>query len=307
MPDVTLEPPATVEAQSSTPPPHALLGAYAHLRRPESLLVTDWEPTGAHEFALAVRWPAAGGPLPYDPRVLAQTVRQTGLVVAHGAYGVPLTHQTMLNALEFTVAPDLRAADRPCALAVEVTVAEPADSRSSARSLRMGFHILRDGVTAARAHSEFRWIAPRVYARVRGSHATVDWGSWPLPEPIPAGLAGRASAADVVLAPGDAPHRWLLRNDTANTALFDHPVDHVPGLALLEAADQAAHALLAPDSPVTLRIAASYRKYVEFDRPCWIEATPLPAAAPGRYAVRVTGTQDGEETFAVDFSGVKGS
>ncbi|MEV7683473.1 ScbA/BarX family gamma-butyrolactone biosynthesis protein [Streptomyces sp. NPDC088341] len=299
-------PPST---PSPTAPPtssSALLGAYAHLKRDESILVTGWERVGAHEFTVGVGWPAVHEDLPYDPRLLTQTIRQSGLVIAHAAYDVPLTHQTMLGTLDFTVTPGFRAPrDRTSTLEVRITVSGTGSGRRATSSLRLSFHILRGGATVARANSEFRWISPSVYRRVRGAHLTVDWGAWPLPAPIDTELAGRASTTDVVLAPGGRPHRWLLRNDIGNHLLFDHPVDHVPGLALLEAAYQAAHALLAPVPFMADRVAIAYDRYVEFDRPCWIEAEPLPAPGPGRCAVRVGGTQDGESAFRVTFDGVR--
>ncbi|MFF0753031.1 ScbA/BarX family gamma-butyrolactone biosynthesis protein [Streptomyces sp. NPDC004267] len=290
--DVTLAP-----AQPSTPLP-ALLGAYTHLRREEHLLVTGWEPPSGPDVVLGVRWPAPQGELPYDPRVLTQTVRQTGLVVAHAVHGVPLTHQTMLSTLAFTIDPDLRMPrGRTSALDVRVTVADGAGARRTPRALRMSFRVLADGATLARAESEFTWIPERVYARLRGARRHVDWGSWPVPAPVHAGLVGRMRPADVALAAGDRPHRWLLRNDPSNHLLFDHPVDHVPGLVLLEAADQAARAVRSPGSFAPTAVEAAYWRYVEFDRPCWIEAAPLPE--PG--ALRITGTQDGEPAFRVDF------
>ncbi|WP_243869817.1 ScbA/BarX family gamma-butyrolactone biosynthesis protein [Streptomyces liangshanensis] len=279
--------------------------AYAHLRHEESVLVTGWRRTGADAFTVGVRWPAAFGDLPYDPRLLTQTIRQSGLLVAHAAYDVPLAHQTMLDTLDFTVAPRFRAPlGRPSELEVRVGVKETAGNRRAASSLRMRIHLVRDGVTVSRAETEFRWISPRVYERVRGDRLAYDWGSWPVPAPVAAELTGRASAADVALAPGDGPRRWLLRNDTGNRLLFDHPVDHVPGLTLLEAADQAAQALLAPARLMATRITTTYHRYVEFDEPCWIEAAFLPAPAPGLCAVRVTGTQSGKEAFRVRLGGV---
>ncbi|MGY1579019.1 ScbA/BarX family gamma-butyrolactone biosynthesis protein [Streptomyces sp. MN13] len=274
------------------------LGAYAHLKRQEHLLVTGWKRLAAHDFTLRVRWPAVRGDLPYDPRVLAQTIRQTGLVVAHGAYDVPLTHQTMLSTLDFTISPGLRIPrGRTSALDVRVTVSEGGGRRRTTRALHMTFQVLMDGAVVARAESEFGWIPERVYARVRGDRRHVDWAGWPLPAPVDAASVGRVSAVDVMLGAGDRPDRWLLRNDPDNHLLFDHPVDHVPGLALLEAADQAARALRGPAPFTPGRIEAVYWRYVEFDQPCWIAAEPLPE--PG--AVRVTGTQEGEPVFRVDF------
>ncbi|MFI8962646.1 ScbA/BarX family gamma-butyrolactone biosynthesis protein [Streptomyces sp. NPDC053493] len=291
----------TLAPRPAAAPSPGLLGAYAHLRRAEHLLVTDWEPLSGRDFVLRVRWPAPQEDLPYDPRVLAQTVRQTGLVVAHGAFGVPLTHQTMLSTLAFTIDPGLRVPrGRTFEPVVHVGVAEGGGARRTGRALRMSFRVLgegREGRTLARAESEFSWIPDRVYERLRGSRRTGAWADWPVPPPVDPRLVGRARPVDVALAAGGRPHRWLLRNDPDNHLLFDHPVDHVPGLALLEAADQAARALRFPGRLAPATVEAAYWRYVDFDRPCWITAEPLPE--PG--CVRVTGTQEGRRAFRVDF------
>ncbi|MEV0533892.1 ScbA/BarX family gamma-butyrolactone biosynthesis protein [Kitasatospora sp. NPDC050463] len=299
MQDVTLAP------RSSTPSP-TLLGAYAHLRRETSILVAGWERLGADEFGLDVRWPAVQVDLPYDPRILAQTIRQSGLVVAHAEYDVPLTHQTVLSTLDFTIDPDFRLPrGRTATLDVRVTVSSAERSRRAVSALRMGILVRCDGAPVARADSEFGWISPAAYRRVRGDGLGVRWGAWPLPEPIAAGLVGRLRSTDVALAPGDRPHRWLLRNDPANHLLFDHPVDHVPGLALLEAAAQAAQALYGRSPFLPTGVATGYRRYVELDRPCWIEAEYVPGGHPALRTVRVTGTQDGEQAFRVEFTGAR--
>lgn len=291
MSDVILVPRPSTASQT-------LLGAYTHLRREENLLVTGWQRLSDREFSLAVRWPSVHGDLPYDPRILAQTIRQTGLVVAHAECGVPLTHQTMLSALSFALSPDLRVPrDRRPALDVRIVVEENGGRLRTANALRMSFQVLLDGTEKARAEAEFAWISERAYARFRGARRHVDWASWTVPEPVDARLVSRPSATDVMLSPGDRPGRWLLRNDPGNHLLFDHPVDHVPGLALLEAADQAARALLAPEPFRPAGVRATYLRYVEFDRPCHVEAERLPE--PG--SVRVTGTQEDEPVFRVDF------
>ncbi|MCX4543087.1 ScbA/BarX family gamma-butyrolactone biosynthesis protein [Streptomyces sp. NBC_01565] len=280
------------------------LGAYTHLRRDESILVVDWERSGAHAFTLNIKWPAVQGGLPYDPRILAQTIRQSGLVIAHAEYDVPLNHQTVLNTLDITIPPGFRApADRTSALRVELDVARPKRGWRNPNPLRVRLRILHGDVTVARVDSEFGWISPPAYRRLRGEYASATWDDRPVPAPVAPGLVGRHDTADVVLSPAVAPDRWLLRNVVANTLLFDHPVDHVPGLVLLEAAHQAAHALVAPAPFAPTRVSTRYARYVEFDRPCWIEAELLPAPAPDGLRVRVRGVQDGETAFTVDLDG----
>lgn len=279
---------------------------YVHLRRSDMLLLTSWQRTEHGEFSLSARWPAPDSGLSYDPRMLTQTVRQSGLVIAHAAYGAPLSDHTVLNYFDFTVAPGFDVpGGTPCDLTVEVTVKDAKERGRKVSSLDMEFRIYREGRLAVRADSEFGWLSTRVYRRLRGDHFTVDWNAWPLPAPVDPRTVDRVDPSDVVLAAGDRPLHWQLRNDVSNTVLYDHPVDHVPGLALMEAADQAARAALHPDPFEVTTVTNAFERYTELDRPCWIEAEVL-ASASGETSVEVTATQDGTAVFRSRLSGIRG-
>ncbi|HWU09123.1 MAG TPA: ScbA/BarX family gamma-butyrolactone biosynthesis protein [Streptomyces sp.] len=280
------------------------LAAYTHLKRDESIFVIGWERSGADEFTLDIRWPATRGDLAYDPRVLAQTIRQSGLVIAHAEYHVPLDHQTVLKTLDFTLSPGFRVpGGQTSDLRVELEVSKPRRGGRAPNALRMRLHILHGDVTVTRVDSEFGWISPTAYPRVRGEYTSVDWAGWPVPASVAPEFVGRPDTVDVVLSPSEEPDRWLLRNDVANTLLFDHPVDHVPGLVLLEAAQQAAQAFVAPVPFALDSVSTRYAHYVEFDQPCWIEAEALATPAPDRLSLRVRGVQNGRTMFTVDLGG----
>ncbi|MFD6279687.1 ScbA/BarX family gamma-butyrolactone biosynthesis protein [Streptomyces sp. NPDC060209] len=297
IPDVPCPPFSAAEGQNG------IHKEYLHLGRSDMVLLTSWRRREDGEFSLSARWPAPAAGLPYDPRMLTQTVRQSGLTIAHAAYGAPLSDHTLLNYFDFTVTPGFEVpSDEPCDLTVEVTVKNAKERGGRVSSLDMDFRIIQGGGIAAHADSEFGWLSTRVYRRLRGEHFTVDWNAWPLPSPVDPRTVGRAAPADVVLAAGDRQHHWQLRNDVDNVVLYDHPVDHVPGLALMEAADQAAHAALHPARLEATTVTSTFERYAEFDRPCWIDAEILPAA-PGTTSVLVTATQDGETVFRSRLSG----
>ncbi|MER5629536.1 ScbA/BarX family gamma-butyrolactone biosynthesis protein [Streptomyces nitrosporeus] len=280
---------------------------YVHLSRDESVFVTGWRRLKDGEFSLTARWPAAPRGLRYDPRVLTQTIRQSGLVVAHAAYGVPLSHQTLLHYFDFTVNGDLRVHPAESAsLGVEVTVSAPKKAGKAVSSLGMDVRVFQGDTMVARADSEFGWVSPGAYRRLRGESLTAAWDDWPLPDPVEPRTVGRDRAGDVVLAPGGRPRRWWLRHDTSNHLLYDHPVDHVPGLVLMEAADQAARAAVHPMPFEAGVVAASFERYVEFGRPCLIEAEVVPAAGSDRVTVLVTGVQDDAVVFRGRLTGVCG-
>lgn len=110
---------------------------------------------------------------------------------------------------------------------------------------------------------------------------------------------GRVSPMDVVLSPLEEQNRWQLRVDTRHPVFFDHPLDHVPGMLLLEAARQATARVLGCSSPVPSSIAGEFKRYVELDSPCTVEAHCLPPQVPGgEEVVLVTGHQDGALAFS---------
>ncbi|GEC08105.1 adhesin [Streptomyces spinoverrucosus] len=284
--------------------------AYTHLRHDSSVLITGWNRIPDRRFHLTARWPASHEKWPYDPRLLTQTIRQSGLIVGHAERGVPLTHPTLLHHLNFTIAPGFRVppGDSP-ELDIEVVVTDGPGARPTRNSLAVDISIAHQGETVVRADSVFGWVSPAAYRRLRGDHLSVDWGQWPVPQPVEPATVGRPTVDEVVLAATDEPLRWQLRYDVDNRLLFDHPVDHVPGLALLEGAQQAAHAALAPASFEPTGVAVTYQQYVEFHQPCWIVAEPKPARGhrPLReLAVAVSGVQEGRPAFQAEFHGLAG-
>ncbi|MGI5048462.1 AfsA-related hotdog domain-containing protein, partial [Streptomyces sp. JAC25] len=73
----------------------------------------------------------------------------------------------------------------------------------------------------------------RVHRRLRGEPCEGDWNTWSWPGPVEPRTVGRSAPVDVVLSSGDRPRHCQLRNDVEHAVLYDHPVDHVPGLALM--------------------------------------------------------------------------
>ncbi|MFE3646182.1 ScbA/BarX family gamma-butyrolactone biosynthesis protein [Streptomyces sp. NPDC059169] len=275
---------------------------YVHLHDETAVLARKWCRTGPDSYSVTVEWPDEQGSPYITPMLVPQTVRQAGLVIAHAELGVPLSHQTLLKTLNYTADPSIfNPRNKPTVLSVDIVCA--GKGRSATTSGRaIDFTVRHDGRTVIRADSEFGWISPVAYRRIRGDHLVVDWGEWPLPGPAAPSLVGRRSASEVVISPTDVPLRWQLRNVAENRTLFDHRVDHVPGLVLVEAACQAVESLTRPGTFVPAVMRSRYMSYVEFDEPCWIEATVTARAAEAS-TVRVTGIQGGRTAFEIELRG----
>ncbi|MER6983811.1 ScbA/BarX family gamma-butyrolactone biosynthesis protein [Streptomyces carpinensis] len=270
------------------------------------VMLTDWERLGDTHFAMTAQWPRGhsfftpvdGGH--HDPLIAAETIRQAGALLAHAEFGVPFGHQFLMEELTLTVCPEELGIGRaPAALDLDVTCKEVRKRGERLTGMRYETTVLREGRPAAAGRISFSVIAPAVYRRLRPERV---FGAGHRPIALTAPLApqsvGRLSPADVVLSPTGDPNRWQLRVDTRHPVLFDHQVDHVPGMVLLEAARQAATAVLGGSSILPLGLECEFTKYAELDLPCLIDALRLPKAAPGDpETVLVTGHQDGEPVF----------
>ncbi|MFG2647092.1 ScbA/BarX family gamma-butyrolactone biosynthesis protein [Streptomyces sp. NPDC048436] len=279
---------STNEAATTTVPKEFL-----HLHREESALVTGWTRLGSDQYMVTAAWPepAAGGA--YDPLKLTQTIRQACLLIAHAERGVPLKHQTLMERLDFSFDPGFRTAPgRTDHFVLDVTC-----RGTGPRSMSVDFTVHHDGRAIGESTLTFSWIGPAVYRRLRGEHLQVDWAAVPRTPAAPAGLTGCDVTSRIAITPTERPGRWQLRTDTSDITLYDHPVDHVPGLALIEAAYQAAHVLTGPDAPKAHQVISTFDRYIEFDAPCWIEAVATGSD------IRVTGTQDDRTAFTVTLRG----
>ncbi|WP_326783197.1 ScbA/BarX family gamma-butyrolactone biosynthesis protein [Streptomyces sp. NBC_00151] len=292
--------------------------SYTHKTRPEEVLLRTWERTGPDAFTVTAQWPrdhrfyrTRHGLL--DPMLLSETIRQTLPLLSHGAYAVPLGHQLLWQDLDWhLVAPDpeipagpegplaLHTGPHPAPALVELRITCPKVTyrRDRAAAIALTVQVLRDGAPFATAHSRFTIQARTVYERLRGRYADIAAVRvLPLSPPASPRPVGRDGFEDVVLSPTHTPDRWQLRADTTHPILFDHPVDHAPGMLLLEAARQAAQALAHPAPTVAVGMESVFTRYAELDSPCWILADALPADLVGRTRVRVTARQNDRDIF----------
>jgi hypothetical protein len=90
-----------------------------------------------------------------------------------------------------------------------------------------------------------------------------------------------------VLSPVLGANTWQLRVDQSHAVLFDHPVDHVPGMVLMEAARQAALLTVGEPDALPVRCHFTFDKYVELDAPTIVTAAPMPPAIRGNRGVEV--------------------
>ncbi len=280
--------------------------AYTHKANPAEVLLTGWCRTAPDTFTVRARWPRSHDFYAirhglHDPLLLSETVRQTLPLLSHAAYQVPLGHQLLWERFQWDLEPGaLRSEGRPAEVELRITCTDVRYRRQSAAAVVLTAEAWREGCRLGGARTHFTIQNRAVYARLRGAYADIGLANaraLPVPSPAPASVVARERAEDVVLSPAGGDNRWQLRADTSHPILFDHPVDHVPGMLLLEAARQAAHATAASRPTVVTGMETTFIRYAELDAPCWIDARPLSGGAAGPRRVLVTARQNDEEIF----------
>ncbi|MEU7488957.1 ScbA/BarX family gamma-butyrolactone biosynthesis protein [Streptomyces sp. NPDC042319] len=279
---------------------------YVHRSAVTEVFLTGWRGDGTDAWTVDAQWPRAHsfyGPAHglHDPVMMAETARQAGLLLNHVGHGVPLGHTVAWGSVRYTVAPEaLKVAGTPADVEVRVRDHDAVRRGSRLSGMRQTFDAYRDGRPLGRTECTFTCLTPAVYRRLRGPYADLDHALSRVlapGEPLRPALVGRDREADVVLSPADGTGRWQLRTDITHPVLFDHPVDHVPGMLLVEAARQAAYATVGPGRWTATAMDCSFARYAELDAPTWIRARALGPDATGRPRVAIRAEHQGNPVF----------
>ncbi|MFC7310294.1 ScbA/BarX family gamma-butyrolactone biosynthesis protein [Streptomyces monticola] len=285
----------------STIPPH-----YTHKKDQSEVLLTSWDSFRPDTFVVSARWPTqhrfylTQNGL-HDPMLFAESVRQCFPLLSHAGYGLPFGYHLIWQYLTYEVVPSaMRAGSDPTELDLYITCSD-IRYRSGGQLAALTLHVvaLRGGEHLGTAQARFSCHSPSIYQRLRGSYADLDRSiaaaGAPPPPVVPSRVA-RDREDNVVLAPTEHHRLWTLRNDTSHPVLFDHPLDHSPGMLVLEAARQATHATCGPVYPV--RLESTFLQFTELDTPCRISAAPDPVGElDNRQRIQILASQGSDTTF----------
>ncbi|WP_314173506.1 ScbA/BarX family gamma-butyrolactone biosynthesis protein [Streptomyces winkii] len=298
---------------------------FVHKRAHTEVLLTGWRQCSEREFEVGAQWPRdhgfwrTDGDGVQDPLLLVETTRQVLPLIAHAAYGVPSGHQLIWDHHHCAFsAPFLPVDGSPAEVVLRLSASQAPDRSARLRRIALTMTVHGAGRTLGSASTVYSAHSPQVYRRLRGPGTPAPPEAMAAAlapaEPLSPSLVGRESEREVVLGPdgerdeagdaggagsgggGEAEGRRRLRVLTTSPWLFDHPVDHVPGMLLMEAARQCAHLAAAPYRPRLTRLEAEFHRYVDLDAPSWVEYSPGPVAAPA------AGPPDGERTLTVSIT-----
>ncbi|MEV4427857.1 ScbA/BarX family gamma-butyrolactone biosynthesis protein [Streptomyces sp. R-07] len=279
-------------------------GEFVHRADPADIFPTGWTQLRENRFSVAARWPAAHpffSPVAgdrHDPVLVAETIRQATMLVAHAELGVPVDDQFVMWDLHFTADPEALAVDGlPSDVTVDIAFSGLDGRRGRPRNLPTTVRITRGGRLLATGGGLAGYTSALAYRRLRGERMAALGRPVPLIQGVAPHLVGRRRPQDVVLGPGAWAGQWQLRIDTGHAILFRRKNDHVPGMTLIEAARQAATIAVGGGAFLPTGVDISFERYAELDSPCWIEAEVVSGPDPSTTVVRVTGRQEDQPVF----------
>ncbi|MEW9532074.1 ScbA/BarX family gamma-butyrolactone biosynthesis protein [Microbispora sp. NPDC049125] len=272
-----------------------------HREAVSEVFLTDIVKLTSDSFLVGAQWPRSHSFFglrsgrSHDPMLVAETIRQAGLLVAHEGFSIGEDVKFLSHAKSFQVTQaGLELRDTVASIALMVKCHDIKRRRDQVGGMSLQFSAYRDGERIATADARMSCVPPRLYMRLRGVRAFVDGPPAVIPEPVRPCLVGRDAEADVVLAETLMPDTWLLRLDRRHPVMFEHSVDHVPGMAVIEAGRQAAHLMLGRTGMILLSCDFSFAQYVDLDEPCLVTGTVL-ADDGDSASVRVVFVQGGAE------------
>ncbi|MEU5899717.1 ScbA/BarX family gamma-butyrolactone biosynthesis protein [Streptomyces venezuelae] len=257
---------------------------YVHRAALAEVFLTGCEKSGPETYILTGQWPRAHTFFTtldgrHDHLQACETLRQTGIYLAHAEHGIPLGHHFVMQDMTVTTHPEhLTIGSTPTNLTLHTTLSRPGRSPQFTITLTI---TNPEGQTLSTGHGHFTCISPAAYHRMRTASNpdnTTDPTTHTLkalvhtPTDQDPSLYGRVHSRDLVLTPTHQPLTYRLNPHPEHPVLFDHDGDHLPGMVLIEAARQATY----PHPPTTqlTHTHTVFHRYVELTTPTTVTVTP---------------------------------
>jgi hypothetical protein len=261
----------------------------AHKSSLAEVLLTEVLPLPDNCALVRLQWPRAhyfyetqSGAA--DTLLLAESLRQITVGIAHALYEVPDEMKFVLSSLEIrndSLIPDFTRMT-PTDIVAKVLVDAIVTRRSGLSAFRINVSFLVGSERFASGSLAAQIISPNIYARLRHNGVSpVDQAAPPADakwEDLPPGRLGHGDRAVFPLPSGQG---WRLTPDPGHPILFDHPLDHISGMFVVEAIRQA-FLQLHPDcvrEPAAMVI--EYRKMIELNSDCFLKIRQTANANPG--------------------------
>ncbi|WP_067672438.1 AfsA-related hotdog domain-containing protein [Nocardia miyunensis] len=251
----------------------------------------------------------------YDPLLLIEIFRQVAIYYAHAFLGVDRAEKFIFSAADFEILDQdtLRIGACPghCVIEARVVRQKTREGAVIGQTLEMVAAI--EGKVAAREEMTYQWMPGEVWRRIRqrGRESLGLTPEYSIPSVshvarMRPGSVGRHNPRNAILANPELAGgelRALTIIDINHPSLFDHALDHVPGMLQFEAARQvamaAANATLGLDTSrmVMHRLRIEFTRFGEFERDTLAHSSVRPDD-DGHGALADVDLRQGEDSIA---------
>jgi hypothetical protein len=262
--------------------------ALIHREALGEVFLTDVVQISEIEFAAAAQLPRSHAyygdhnqrVVRYDPVLLLEASRQTGLAIAHRFCGVPFDHKFILTRLDIRIdqLSTIVVESRPAQLVATARIVDQRtrDGKVTGIELHLELTELITGRIGS-AHVGLRFRSSRAYHELRtqnrGGEALPSTATYrPYHRAVPAipAAVGRRDPRNVIVSQPTTVDGVVIADlllSTTHPSMFDHPQDHIPGMVLIEAARQVAIAGLADQhgfDPARIQVRGLTSKFTKF-------------------------------------------
>jgi hypothetical protein len=214
----------------------------------------------------------------YDAILLLEICRQSSIYVTHNFFDVPYSAKFVFDDADFTLLESEIEYKESCSnVIIEVNVIERKHRKMTLTGLIFQMDIYVDGNLCARKEMNISWMEVLKWNRLRSNRPQECYNTM-IHQRASALSVGRQLPLNVVIS------NIQLNKDTGTTTLvidqnhpsiFDHPLDHVPGMLLIEAFRQTAIVTMQHyfdtlnDHLVISRYRINFQRFCEFNLPVY--------------------------------------
>ena len=227
----------------------------------DSLMVSDGS------YLVASQWPRQHHFYPLAEGrgllgLLAETMRQGIFVVCHQHLGVPLGRHFLMDRLVVTLHGSVpTSAVNATEVAVKFKLDQLVHSAGELRTLTFDADFSAAGRVFGSGRGELRIVKSAVFTRLRTGRSQTSsalMGAGSDPESIAVSVSGDC---------------WKVRIPFKHPVFFDHPLDHVPGMLIIEAIQQSVQSVHGNMTELT-HFDGTFTKFIEFEPDIYISRTP---------------------------------
>lgn len=262
--------------------------ALVHRDAIAEVLLTDIVQLDETSFEVAAQWsrshrvyrPDRDGR--HDPMLLLETVRQAGLALSHHGFGVPFESKSVMHDVGFRLEPEVE--PRAIRSATNVTVSVECENvvlrGDQLRSMTVMLAMSADGTHFATGSGSLSWLPERTFDALRarnGARPTADDPAAAVLGSVatPAASRYRALSDALLVAEDPLPDRRRVLIPIDHPVYFDHPLDHAPGMLLIDAAWQAASATRPDERLRLVECSMKCPAFTELFGEAWVFLKPI--------------------------------